>query len=172
MLSWLYLFLLLPRITSCLMSLQTFKMMRPAILNSEVCAAPQTSFSASILQSEDEPFTRDNQLQKSISKTSALSKRNPQENICISKPIKMSGSHLRMILIKAGKRSFSSATYWISWSVIPDRDNKDLRWGALVFCVALDEVDTIVWFDGETGVVLLVIGILASLFSRRENTSY
>lgn len=34
-----------------------------------------------------------------------------------------------------------------------------------MFCVALDEVDTIVWFDGETGVVLLVIGILASLFS-------
>ena len=39
-----------------------------------------------------------------------------------------------------------------------------------MFCVVLDEVDTIVWFDGETGVVLLVIGILASLFSRRENT--
>lgn len=70
--------------TSCLMSLQTFKIIRPAILISEVCAAPHWSFSASMLLAEDEPLTRDSHVQRSISKVNALSRRKPHENICTS----------------------------------------------------------------------------------------
>ena len=102
-------------------------MIRPAILISEVWAAPQRSFSASMLLSEDEPFTRDSWVQRSISKVNARSSRKPQENSCTSYPTKMSGSHWCIRSINAGKRSFSSATYWTSQSNTPDLTNKGRR---------------------------------------------